>query len=1028
MTKQLLFLTFFICIFSIGISQNNCLDFDGINDYVEVSYDAALNPAAFTVEAWVYGDTWANDEAAIVSSRFDDGSSWKGYTLYIRQTTGAIRFQTGTGTTWDDWDPGYSVSTGVWTHIAIVYASSTKKLYVNGVLIGTRSGDNYDANTSNPLRIGAGKPETTADYFTNGKIDEVRIWNDERTKAEIRANMYSELTGSEDGLVAYYKFNETSGTTADNAEGTASYDGTLTNMLGLEWKPSAAFFGPKNCLDFDGTDDYVYNNDLFASGSAITVECWAFFDSFNGAPDANITNLVSGGDENFILRIGDGGMDNNMPQFTIRIGGTQYRLNADARLSTNTWYHLAGVYDGSDMKLYIDGKLDKSQSQSGTLTTTTNPFTLGGTSSSGRYLDGRMDEVRIWSVARTQAEIAGNMCNTLTGNEDNLLAYYPFDNTYGTVLQDMTSNSNDGTLTNFVGSVWVTSTAFNTWLNSTGTNAGISIYWSRGVVPPASSPYDNIGIPVSGTTPHFMSAITCNNLVVGDGATANFRSSSSIQGSAFVIGTADIWSSYLLTISGSLYLFPSSTFDVSNTGQLTINTDLEVLSTGVLTLESNSLSTGSLIVNGTSTGDVTVQRYLALSLWATWDDGWHFISSPVAAQAIDPQFTSGTYDLYCWWELTNEWVNYKNTTTAPTWSTANVLSNSLSNPTTNFVVGKGYLYSYYTSATKEFSGALNTSDISITGLDVTDGGTNRSWHLLGNPYSCGLTWDTEWTTTTIGGTIQIWSESGQSYSALTADATGTIPATNGFMIQATADASAVTIPASKRVHGGTFYKASPEFPIVKVKANNIDYPSYQESQLLFIPESTTGYESAYDCDYLPGYAPQFYSEIDGMPMAVNAMPDVNETTSIPFTFIKNEGTNFSIELFESENMMLDVWLLDKKLAKHFNLTKNHIYFFTAFDNDDPNRFEIHFSPVGIDEDIVDTDIVQVWTSDKKININNPKMKEGEIKVYNMLGERIKQTKLMMQNRQHLNLHTSPGYYIINITGNDFIINKKVFMK
>jgi len=61
----------------------------------------------------------------------------------------------------------------------------------------------------------------------------------------------------ETNLVAYYKLNETSGTAADNSEGNSDLDGTLNNMTGNEWQTSPAMFGPKNALDFDGTDDYV---------------------------------------------------------------------------------------------------------------------------------------------------------------------------------------------------------------------------------------------------------------------------------------------------------------------------------------------------------------------------------------------------------------------------------------------------------------------------------------------------------------------------------------------------------------------------------------------------------------------------------------------------------------------------------------------------------------------------------------------------------------------------------------------------
>ena len=224
----------------------------------------------------------------------------------------------------------------------------------------------------------------------NGKIDEVRIWNNARTETEIRQNMYWELPdpSSETNLVSYYKLNETSGTTADNTEGTAAYDGTLHNMDNSDWQTSPAMFGPKNCLDFNGSDDYVSISGLEPDGlGSITIETWVYFDSFNGAADANISNVIRSGNENVCLRIGDGGMDNNMPQFVVAVSG-QTKCNANARLETGKWYHIAGVYDGSQMELYINGKLDNTEALTGNIASTSEAFLLGG-STTDRMLDGK---------------------------------------------------------------------------------------------------------------------------------------------------------------------------------------------------------------------------------------------------------------------------------------------------------------------------------------------------------------------------------------------------------------------------------------------------------------------------------------------------------------------------------------------------------------------------------------------------------------------------------------------------------------
>jgi len=76
--------------------------------------------------------------------------------------------------------------------------------------------------------------------------------------------------------------------------------------------------------------------------------------------------------------------------------------------------------------------------------------------------------------------------------------------------------------------------------------------------------------------------------------------------------------------------------------------------------------------------------------WADWRDGWHFISSPVAAQAISPNFTVdpvSDFDFFTWYEPLNLWVNFENNTVPPTWSTANAINNGLVNNSANASMG-----------------------------------------------------------------------------------------------------------------------------------------------------------------------------------------------------------------------------------------------------------------------------------------------------------------------------------------------------
>jgi len=98
------------------------------------------------------------------------------------------------------------ITTGTWYHVAIVRDVSENDVlfYVNGVLKETVSYTNDPTGGANgDLYVGT---ELGANYF-DGKIDDLRIWNDVRTQSEIQANMRKQLLGSESNLVGYWRFN-----------------------------------------------------------------------------------------------------------------------------------------------------------------------------------------------------------------------------------------------------------------------------------------------------------------------------------------------------------------------------------------------------------------------------------------------------------------------------------------------------------------------------------------------------------------------------------------------------------------------------------------------------------------------------------------------------------------------------------------------------------------------------------------------------------------------------------------------------
>jgi hypothetical protein len=154
-------------------AQGQVLVLDGSGDLVEVPYNAALNPETFTVSCWAYPDPAGANYRSPISSR--DEPPQAGYILYITPAN-LWEFWTGAGAGGWSGIAGPAAQLGEWSHVTATYANGQKMLYVNGRL-AAQGTSVMTLNTQRPLRIGAGRNELEPDYFFQGMIDDVRIYN-----------------------------------------------------------------------------------------------------------------------------------------------------------------------------------------------------------------------------------------------------------------------------------------------------------------------------------------------------------------------------------------------------------------------------------------------------------------------------------------------------------------------------------------------------------------------------------------------------------------------------------------------------------------------------------------------------------------------------------------------------------------------------------------------------------------------------------------------------------------------------------
>jgi hypothetical protein len=192
-------------------------------------------------------------------------------------------------------------------------------------------------------------------------------------------------------------------------------------------------------LSCDGFDDFARVPDAhgdFDLGAAMTLEAWVRHDSFK-----EFSGYVGGFSGSFALYQYTGAK----PGIAVSVPATDSALGANA-ISLGVWTHIAGTFDGSTLKVYVNGVLAGTKAHSGSATSASELRICRFPNANGPFLHGAVDEVRVWEVVRSGAEIAASFNRKLSGMEPGLVAYYRFDEGSGQTLIDSSGNGNDGYL------------------------------------------------------------------------------------------------------------------------------------------------------------------------------------------------------------------------------------------------------------------------------------------------------------------------------------------------------------------------------------------------------------------------------------------------------------------------------------------------------------------------------------------------------------------------------------------------------
>ncbi len=472
----------------------------------------------------------------------------------------------------------------------------------------------------------------------------------------------------------------------------------------------------------------------------------------------------------------------------------------------------------------------------------------------------------------------------------------------------------------------------------------------------------------TGAFEHFISG----NLSINGQFTANASNTLNLNGTTAQIITGDnpvifanitinnavavrLNTSTEATVSGTLTINPGKRFEINSGKQLYVTGTIVNLSGAAgFVLKSDVAGTASLIHN-TANVPATVERYISGAA-----EDWHFLSSPVSNQSISgtwiPAGTYGNgtgYDLYVWDEPTPCWVYHLNTTVAPKWDSIH--------PSSNFVTGRGYLYSVQAAnPTKSFAGTLHNGNYNFSITQNAPPDSLKGFNLIGNPYPSSIDWRsvTGWSRNMLmpsgsGYDLWLWNPAANNYGVVNSFGSGSgtngvtqfIAPMQGFFVRASSNGN-IGFSNTTRVHSGASAWFSPPpngmNQKIKVRVESNDGYGFDETLLHFgFPRNEAGAAKIFSPKKT---APSAYLRFKGNDLSVAYYTDIEENPQEIVYFIPGANGDYTLSVtFDQE--YFEYLILEDRITKTLHdLRSSPTYKFTGKTTELRDRFILHFAP------------------------------------------------------------------------------------
>ena len=428
-------------------------------------------------------------------------------------------------------------------------------------------------------------------------------------------------------------------------------------------------------------------------------------------------------------------------------------------------------------------------------------------------------------------------------------------------------------------------------------------------------------------------------------------------------------------------------------------------------------SGGSLIVNGTSSGNVTYNRNLGT-------ENWYLVSSPVAGQTYDNTYIASNSLAI---NGTNNAIG-SYTTADNTWSYMQTGGGA------TFTAGQGYSVRRATgqgAGNISFTGTINTSDVSYN--------PTVGFNLIGNPFtssinSASLLSDN--TANLVTQTIWVWNQSTGNYETKVTGDTFVLAAAQGFFINSS-NGTNINIAESYQTTGGTFQKTAK----TEIKLMINDGTSERFARINYTNNATKGFDNGFDGETFGGVA----NSVDVFThLVANSVGKKYQVQSLPNSDFENMVVPVGIKAaagkeitFSAEAMNLsdgiNVYLEDRATNTVTLLSEaNATYKVTLGESlDGIGRFYLHTKASGVlSTTDVALDNISIYSPAKSsLRIVGLSQGRANVKIYNILGKQVLNTSFVSNGVQDIALpKLTTGIYIVQLENENGTLNKKIILE